>query len=333
MKKHVIILFFIPFFFLFACSQPNNSTGNQINTTTEENPNTPAEQPNTPTEENPDTPAGEQQTTSANKYRFLLTQYNTYQMNENGEYDLSSEISYSYDNFIYNNSILKYTYITKNYDNLGRLTSQTENDFSSEGNTNTTNSITENYTYPEGIKTLTSKSIGTSLFITDPLLLWTTGYQITGKTILLNDNSETTYSTIQTSEKEYCGIINDKRCYNLYYTTTSNDSVNTHLTKVFLDSSDFNCEYITYNPDNTISSHTYAKPLPNPPKELSKAKLWTTLDLNDCASYESYDASCNILVNNENQYTIEIITTYKIKNNSKLFSNKIVYDYKNFKIN
>ena len=61
MKKHVIILFIIPIVFLFACSQPNNSTGDQINSPTEQNPNTPTEeQPNTPTEEQPNTPTEEQ---------------------------------------------------------------------------------------------------------------------------------------------------------------------------------------------------------------------------------------------------------------------------------
>jgi hypothetical protein len=66
MKKHVIILFIIPIVFLFACSQPNNSTGNQINSPTEQNPNTPTEeQPNTPAEETPDTPTEEQPNTPA----------------------------------------------------------------------------------------------------------------------------------------------------------------------------------------------------------------------------------------------------------------------------
>ena len=66
MKKHVIILFIIPIVFLFACSQPNNSTGDQINYPTEQNPNTQTEeQPNTPAEETPDTPTEEQPNTPA----------------------------------------------------------------------------------------------------------------------------------------------------------------------------------------------------------------------------------------------------------------------------
>lgn len=264
------------------------------------------------------------------EYIFIANECCSYTLNAEGNYCLSNKIVY--DTPKYENSTLKYNYKSTAYDSEGRETTIISATYSSCKTLNTLDTITEQYSYENGIKKLAIKNIYSSTYEEDEELHWITNSQSSTRTILLSDNSESIYQVRKTCEKEYCGIVNNKKCYILHFTETTNNSTNKYIVKVFVDNSGFNCETITYNSDESISNHTYAQPLPDAPIELQKSTIWTKIDLADFPSYTAYDTVCNVLINSENEYKFELITTYKVINDDKNYGYKYVWDYKKCEI-
>jgi len=314
MAKKFFLLSIFTFIFLCNCTLeiPQNS------------PNKNYSESNDQTEET------EQSDYSKEEYIFVANECYNYTLNAEGNYFLSNKIVY--DPPKYENSTLKYNYKSTTYDNEGRETTLLSAIFSSYKNINTLDTITEQYSYENGIKKLAIKNIYTSTYEEDEDLRWVTNSQSTTRTIVIPENSETIYQFKKTCEKENCGIVNNKKCYTLHFTETTNDSTNKYMVKVFVDNSGFNCETITYNSDASVSNHSYAQPLPNAPVGLQKSTIWTKIDLADLPIYTAYDTVCNVLINNEEEYKFELITTYKLVNDDTTYGFKYVWDYKKFKI-